>query len=230
MARRPVTRELYAKLLAGFRDAPGNASHAARVADCERRMAKRGWEEGWPVYPWAEPIRKVVEREQREAQEKARAEEVERARQAARVKDAAAEDAQRVHQEEGRLVNAARVNVIVLLNATGRLGPSLQILSTQIQQAIETGGLGPEKASALLRNVASASASMVRAGQIALQLERLYRGDPTQIVGVQAMEMTAEDAVREIEEAQEALTRYQRRGLEVIDGGGPVINVSNGQA
>lgn len=219
MARRPVTRELYAKLVAGFRDAPGNATHAAKVADCERRMAKRGWEEGWPVYPWAEPIRRVIDREKQEEQERKRAEEVERARQAVKVRDDARDDALKTHEQEGQMVKAARVNVVVLLNATGRLGPALQVLSEQIRQRIETNQIEPSEASGLLRNVASAAAQMVKAGQVALQLERLYRGQPTDILGITPTEMTPEEALAEIAAGQEEMKRFQRRGLEVIEGG-----------
>lgn len=219
MARRPITHETYAKLVAGFSDAPGNAAHAARVAGCDPRMARRGWELGWPIYSWAGPIRLVVERKQIEAQEKARAEEVERARQAALVKDAARSDALKTHDEEGRLVKVARVNVIQLLAANARLGPALQVLAERMRQAIENGEVNTRDGSTLMRNLAATAASTVRAGQIALELERLHRGDPTQIIGIQPVEMTTDDAIREIEEAQAALTRYQRRGLEVIEGG-----------
>lgn len=219
MARRPVTRELYAKLLAGFRDAPGNATHAARVADCERRMAKRGWEEGWPVYPWAEPIRKVVEREKLEAAEKARAEEVERARQAAKLKDDARGDALEAHKQEGQLVKAARINVIVQLNALGRIGPSLQVLSEQIRQAIDTGQVPWDEASVLLRNLATAAAQVVRVGHTVLQIERLHRGEPTDILGITPVEMSNDEALQEIADAAEDAQRFRRKGLTVIAGG-----------
>ena len=224
MARRPVTRELYAKLLAGFRDAPGNATHAAKVADCDRRMAKRGWEMGWPVLPWAEPIRKVIDRERIEAQEKARAEEVERARQAAKVRDDARSDALKTHDEEGRLVKVARVNVIQLLAASARIGPALQVLGERVKQAIEGNALSTTEAASLLRSLTTTATQTVRAGQMALELERLHRGDPTQIIGVQPVEMSTEDAVQEIEAAQQALARFKRRGLEVIEGGNEAVS------
>jgi hypothetical protein len=182
-------------------------------------MARRGWTLGWPVYPWAEAIRRVVERKQLEAQEKARAEEVERARQAARQREDARSDAVKTHEEEGRLVKIARVNVGQLLAANARLGPALQVLAERMRVAIEAGEVGVKDGSLLLRNMAATAAATVRAGQIALELERLHRGDPTQIIGIAPVEMSTEDAIREIEEAQAALTRYQRRGLEVIDGG-----------
>ncbi len=220
MAKRPVTRELYAKLVAGFTDAPGNATYAAKVAGCDRRMAKRGWELGWPLLTWAGPIRRVVEQAQLEAQEKARAEEVERARQAARVKDDARTDAMKTHEEEGRLVKVARVNVVQLLAASARIGPALQVLGERVKQAIEANELSATEAASLLRNLSATATQTVRAGQMALELERLHRGDPTQIIGVAPVEMSPEEAVREIEMAQADLARFKRRGLEVIDGGG----------
>jgi hypothetical protein len=171
------------------------------------------------VLPWAEPIRKVIEREQLAAQEKARAEEVERARQAARVKDDARSDAAKAHTEEGQLVKVARVNVIQLLAASARIGPALQVLAEQVRQSIESGEMEVREAGRLLRDLSAATGQSVRAGQIALELERLHRGDPTQILGIQPMEMTTDDAIREIEEAQAALDRFKRRGLEVIEGG-----------
>jgi len=182
-------------------------------------MAKRGWDEGWPVLAWAEPIRKVIDRELLEAQEKARAEEVERARQAARVKDAARDDATKTHEEEGKLVKVARVNVMALLMASARIGPALQVLAEQVKTTIESGDLSAKDATLLLRNFAGATSMTVKAGQVALELERLHRGDPTAIIGFTPVEMSTEDALRELEEGQAALNRFKRRGLEVIEGG-----------
>jgi hypothetical protein len=182
-------------------------------------MALRGWKQGWPVLQWAEPIERVLDREKLAAQEKARAEEVERARLAARVRDDARDDALKTHEQEGQMVKAARVNVLVLLNATGRLGPALQVLSEQIRQRIETNQLDPSEASGLLRNVASAAGQMVKAGQVALQLERLYRGQPTDILGITPTEMSQEEALAELAAGQEEMKRFNRRGLAVIEGG-----------
>lgn len=175
-------------------------------------MAKRGWEEGWPVYPWAEPIHKVIERKQREAQERKRAEDIEAARAAARVKDDATQEAIKVRGEEARMVAAARINVMVLLNATGRMGPALQSLSDQISAAIIDKKVPVDEMSGLLKNVASAAAATVKAGQVALEVERLFRGDPTKIIGVQDTNFTPDEAYEEIMAATEVAQRWQKRG------------------
>jgi cell envelope opacity-associated protein A len=182
-------------------------------------MAQRGWEQGWPIYPWAEPIRKVVERKELEAKEKALAEEVERARQAAKIKDTARDEATQVHDEEGRLVKAARVNVIVLLNATARIGPAYQTLAEKLRVQIEQGDMDPTVASSLLRNLAAASAQMVKAGQTAMQIQRLYRGEPTDILGMAPVEMSLDDALAELKAGQADMERFNRKGLTVIEGG-----------
>jgi AcrR family transcriptional regulator len=182
-------------------------------------MAMRGWLEGWPVYPWAEPIRRVVERKVQEVKEKALAEEVERARQAAKTKEIAKDEATQVHDEEGRLVKAARVNVIVLLNATARIGPAYQTLAEKLRAQIEQGDMDPTVASGLLRNLAAASAQMVKAGQTAMQIQRLYRGEPTDILGIAPVEMSLDEALAELKAGQADMERFNRKGLTVIEGG-----------
>lgn len=76
--RTPLTREFYYLLVEGFRFNPGNATSAARHADCSWRVANHGWEHGWTTKrghgawyaPWAVPIRELVRVEQKQAQTK----------------------------------------------------------------------------------------------------------------------------------------------------------------
>ena len=56
MARRPINADFYDALVDAFRETPGNAHSAAKVArrdprsggSCNRRTALRAWKRGWP--------------------------------------------------------------------------------------------------------------------------------------------------------------------------------------
>lgn len=220
----------YTDLAKAFRDKPGSVNNAATKAKVTRKTAKRAWEVGWPnENPPRIAIKALLAQEEAEAQAKTQMVKNETEAFAATLRQGVRNEALDAREQEARLVKAARVNIANLLVATGRLGPALHALSDQLRVAIEAGGLNPTQASNLLRNLASAATQSVRAGQIVLEIERLHRGDPTAILGITPVEMSPSDAVAEIEAAQEALTRYNRRGLEVIDGG-QTITVTGGQA
>lgn len=59
-----ISKEQYDRLLAAYRELPGNASAASRRAEVTRKTATRAWRTGWPSRKWP-PIRTVLEEEQR---------------------------------------------------------------------------------------------------------------------------------------------------------------------
>ena len=224
-----ITVQQYTALVKAFREKPGSVLNAATKAHVTRKTAKRAWEVGWPEEnPPRLAVRNLLAQEEAEAAAKAQQVKSETEAFAATLRHGVRNEALDAREQEARLVKAARVNIANLLVATGRLGPALHALSDQLRASIEAGGLNPMQASTLLRNLATAATQSVRAGQIVLEIERLHRGDPTAILGIAPVEMSPADAVAEIEAAQEALTRYNRRGLEVIEGGGQTITVSGG--
>lgn len=68
--RRTIDRATYVRILDGFREFPGNAAGAARLAGVDRRTAKRAWLYGWAASDFA-PIKGVIEVEQAEARAQA---------------------------------------------------------------------------------------------------------------------------------------------------------------
>ena len=61
MARCRLTLEQYRRLLEAFREEPGNAARAARIAEVDPRTALRAWHRGWIAPPWARCIEQVVD-------------------------------------------------------------------------------------------------------------------------------------------------------------------------
>lgn len=235
MAKRPYTRTLYDKLLAGFREAPGNASHAARVAGCDPRTARRAWTLGWAaqngeVLPWARPIRDVVAKEaDTAAARRGQEEAIRRERESRRLEaeDAEAEKAREERIEtlklEGNLLKAARQDVLSVLVVAAELVPAMRGLGAIIKGAVfdDEGKprvppqISPRDAMMLLSRHASLVGRGVYAAEAIIQLGRLDRGQPNAIVGVQDADMTDEQIAEEMEAAQGVLARLRKRGEEV---------------
>lgn len=73
MANRIIDQKTYRLLLEAYREKPGNATHAGKVAECDRRMALTGWTDGWPKrFEWAKPIWAVIQDEALAARAKQR--------------------------------------------------------------------------------------------------------------------------------------------------------------
>jgi len=62
--RRVITQEFYTSILQAFRKAPENYRAVAKALKIDWKTAKRGWEEGWPRFTWAPPIKDVIRQEQ----------------------------------------------------------------------------------------------------------------------------------------------------------------------
>lgn len=225
--RRVIDLDFYESLVSAFLAVPGNASAAAREAGCDRRTAARAWSLGWPRKGFA-PIKQRVEDEQRAARARLLRDEQD-AREAKR--DAAAKleadasiDRAKSRAEEARAVRAARANALALQGATARLNRGALALAQRIEAQLlntndEAAKLKPREAVALLRQVAAINRESNDAARLAVQLERLVLGEPDQVVGHVLIDMTPEDARREIERANEALGRATRRGtLAVVAG------------
>ena len=222
MGKRALTRELYDAMVAGFREAPGNASHAARVSGCDRRMAARGWTEGWcRQWAWARPISAVLAEERHAAKQKAA--EAERAAEAA-----AAERAERARQkaieaqaEEEQVLYVGRKDVLGVLVAAAELQPAMRKLARKVTEAIDRDkDISLREAMTVLTRYAQVTQRAVMAADLMLKLSRLDRGEVTErVAGVVEAEYTPEEAAAEIANANEALARAQARGL-VLPGPG----------
>jgi hypothetical protein len=232
MARRALTRELYDSLVIAFREAPGNASFAARRALCERRMAKRGWEIGWPQYPWAKPIKRVLENEKIDAMAQARMATV-RAQEAAEAeRDAARQEAIDAKKQEHQMLKAARGDVLAALVLAAELVPSMRAVAQAVAAACRSPGNGPDgkplppaipapAAMGLLTRHATLIQKAVGAAEAVIQLSRLERGASTVNVGLSAPDedLSMEDALEELEAIEEVLRTAKPGALRALPGG-----------
>ncbi len=212
MARKPVTREFYDSLVIAYREQPGNATHAARRALCERRMAKRGWDQGWPQYPWAGPIKLLMEQEIVSAQAAARTAVI-RAQEAAEgEREAARQEAIEGRKQEQQMLKAARGDVIAALVLAADLVGAMRVAVAAIKEQLQVKDgklpqIQPAVAMALLTRHATLVQKAVGAAEAVIQLSRLDRGASTINVGLGLPEehLTPEQIDEELEAIAEVL-------------------------
>lgn len=201
--RRPYTRELYTKLVRGFREAPGNGSAAARYAGCDPRTARRAWSHGWPNHPWAPPIERVIEKELAD----------EKLRKAAILQETVDHDAelrekQRAELEAAReaelqMLRLARQNVVGCLAVSAKLTPAMMQLADLVAREA-TNVKSPDKALSFLAKHSGLMSRASNAADQILKLSRLDRGEATENLAlVSDDEMTYEEALAELETAGE---------------------------
>jgi hypothetical protein len=227
MARQAVTPEFYEALVAAYRENPGAHSHAASTVGCDRRTAKRGWEEGWqrsvghgrPALPWARPIRDVIADEQAEARRRLAAieerehEVVERER-ALRVhidREKVRQEAVQRRTEWAAATQEARRNAHGVARVVGELLPVVLRKVEGLKADLDAAELTPAKAVHMARELTQAARMANEALHLALQTEHLAVGAPTEIVGVHDMAMTVEEAVRTIIDGRASLERARMR-------------------
>lgn len=197
-------------MIEGFRQAPGNASHAARVADCDRRTASRGWSRGWLTQvTWARPIREVIKEEMESARaERYRLQEQEREQQNQERQKARA-DSVKTNAEEAQAAAIARANGIAVGGIIQGLLRSLIPLTKRLQETMATADLKPREVAKMLGD----TAFIVRQGNSAIltafELERVRLGQPTTVIGVQSHldDVTTDEAVEELIGIERTLRR-----------------------
>lgn len=215
MARRRQTQEAYDAALAAYREKPGVHANAARAAKVEFRTAKRMWEEGWAQVPGAIAIRERLQRDAEEARAEVARQGMLKREQADAMREQARRDAVESHAAEGAMVRLARSDATGLLASVGKLQPALQALAAQLTESVVNGErMGRTEAARMLSALSRVTKEALAAAQIAVELERLHLGAPTQIVGVSDVSgMTSAEAAREIEQAAAALARARKLGL-----------------
>jgi hypothetical protein len=223
--RRPLTREVYDSLLAAYRESPGSIGLAARRAGVCWQLASRAWKgPRWKDYPWAVPIREVLDDERRAALARARDLERERARAEAELADAEREKARREYVEalaqEQQMLKLARADVLSGLALAAELTPAMRQLTRVVQAACapqpdgSPPDIAPAAAMTLLTRHAGLMSRAVAATEAVVELSRLDRGDPTAIFAVQptVRELTYEEAIEELEAGVEMLADLKARG------------------
>lgn len=223
--RKPITREMYARMMAAYREAPGNYDACARNAKVHRDTAKKAWLEGWPLdrYPFAVPLGPVIKREM----EDARALLLELNRNVSledRLKQIENEKKARAHAvksraDEGQLLELGRANVMGTLAALANLQPVIFRMTAKLKDQLEAevlrGDLKPENAMKILRDAGSV-VRMASAGITELmEAERLYLGEPGKIIGVQIQ--SRDQAMETLKRVASIVKRAEEPDDVVID-------------
>lgn len=236
MGRRIVDQELWDALLAAFREEPGNILRAARLCGVTRPTARRAWETGWPNKPWAKvSIKDLVDQERdiarsrlEIAEERAELEEDREALAAEADRERSRQQAIKAKEEEGKLVQLARGATLVNLNNMIRVAPSMAKLIERLGTELLVMADKPTwenrdrgEASSLLRRFALVVRELNAAGHQAMEMERLFLGEPSQIIGVvtDLDRMSMEELTRSAGYTDGVLQRAAKRGLVVLDGG-----------
>lgn len=242
-----MDQDTWDALVEAYRGDPGNHSRAARLAGVQWRTARRAYEVGYPERPWAtKSIKQLLHedaelgraRAQLEA-DRLEVEEERRVTDADRDREAARQHAARAKTEEAVLVSAARAaamrGLAAAIEASGglraamrKVGEELTMMSNEVKPLsaadrtflVQTG----RRFASILRDLASA-------GQVAMEMERLYLGEPTQVVGVKSVEdeATTEELVRMAGYADEVLRRAHERGVVTLPGVAPSSSSRGGE-
>lgn len=215
-----LTKEQYQLVLAAFREHPGRefkrAANAAGLRD--PRCAKRAWEVGWREFPdeRARPIRDVLAQEEEEAAKLAQREEVRRREAAQR----AAQEGDEAVRREAAERRAAMLQLAKGVRGTLAAGlASLQHAGRAIVAVMQT--FGEDSIAELRAMPAKEKLKVARDYTLAVErvtlsyeaVDRIARLDderPTEILGV---EVSMEEAAREIEAAHRTLALAREEGL-----------------
>lgn len=231
-----VDQVTYNTLLDAYRDDPGNHSEAARRAGVTRRTAKTGWFSGWPDRPFgSKAIKDLLEEEKTIAgarmqleDERAVLEEDKAFLAAEADREAQRQRAIKVREAEAAMISGIRGAtshaVVAALQTAGGLKSAMTRLSSELEQIAGQGPLSAKEVghlSAIMRRYSSTLRELAAAGQIAMEMERLYMGEPSQIVGVLSDydSMPLDDLVKAAGYQDQVLRRAAERGLVVLEGG-----------
>ncbi len=212
-----VTREFYDNLVNAFRNEPGNASHAARKAGCDRRMAQRGFDRGWsPAIAWARPIRQVLEEDKEAARSAQRKLEEEHHRMASNEREKARADSVAALAQEGQMIKAGRVTTLNALVTVAGLLPAIKSLADALTADVAAGvTISPGMKMRVIKDFSSVVRQLVSASNELVVAERASKGEPSKIIGIDinSATMTVDEAVREIKEVTELYALAKERGL-----------------
>jgi len=233
MSYRPITPDIYENLLKAFREDPGNASHAAKRAGCDRRMAARGWAQGWtPHKPWARSIKLVLEEEQQAVRAEQRRLEEEQRNAGKLERERARQDSISALAQEGQMIKAGRITVLNGLATIASMLPAIKAIADKLSADVQAGHVpAPAVSMRLLRDFSTVVGRLVTASQQLVEAERASKGEPSKVIGLvdATGAMSVDDAVREIQEATALMNLAKARGLITDDGAPPAgSNGSNG--
>lgn len=217
-------------MVAALRELNGNVEGTARQAQVGRKLARRAWQTGWPSAGFRAVKDLLREEEVAARAEQRRLEEAEK-RKTAEERDKARSDAIAAMAAEGRILALARNDVQGALACANVMLPALRALAEAIATSLQADPtqISPAKGVELIQRYSVAVKSLTQAGEQLVRAERLHKGEPTDILGVQhsASEMSVEEAVREIQTTVGLYELAKRRGLIAPDEADPNQPASN---
>lgn len=222
MAYRDIDREMYDKMIVAFREFGQNYAKVSRVVGLGSRTVKKAWEEGWPKKNF-KPIKESIADDQLAARSS-----IEQAQQMAidereKMLNEARDNAIRSRKQEGQMTQMTRggaINVLAmalkLLKASGPLVREIEeeILS-ELAKPKEERSLDVKGMMDMLERISRYTHQGSTLADVAMRLERLYLGAPETILGVQVEEMTPQQAMVELREAEAALARFDAGVIDV---------------
>lgn len=222
---RPITIELYEKVLRYFRENPGDAAGCAISCGIHVKTARRLWKGPQSrLWPYAVPASIVIQKER--AEKEARDE-----REKEKTRLALAEQSERakkLHEDamkfEENGMQVARVDTIQGLAACSQMGKGIGVLAKRIGQALETADsktpVDVHAGTKLIKEWVAAVRSLTETASTLIAIDRAAANLPKASTVLEVASATVEDATREVEAAQRALARATARGLVVHEGGG----------
>lgn len=236
MGSRRLDEAIWNKVLEAYRLDPGNHSAASKHALISRKSAAQLWDRGYPRQPWGQkPIKQLIQEDIEIARARAQ-HEVEReelqedqaALEAERDREAVRQHAVQARKEEAVLVVLARQASVRALAAAASTAEGLKAIMTRIGKEFELiAGAGPMTKKEILdmsnvaRRYSATLREIVTSGQMAMEMERLYMGEPTEIIGVttELDQLPMQELVKMAGYQDQVLQRAAARGLVVLDGG-----------
>jgi len=216
MARRAYTKELYDKLVRGFREAPGNFSHASRVSGMGRTACKLAWECGWPKRTWAPPIKQYLAKEKELIRaERQKQLEIDQATEEL-AREKSTKDAINAQAQEAAGSAAARANSLALANVIGRVTIACIPLSERVATMLRDDNFAftPQTALRLFSSVAYVVRQGNEALRLALEIERLRVGEPTSVLKLVAEDLSIDDVASQLTHMQRTLQRAVEKGVQ----------------
>jgi hypothetical protein len=219
-----VSRAAYSRIVAAYRDRPGNATAVAAAAGVSRHIAERAWIRGWRNRDrswWGRPVRDVIAEEFTVARAmlspRAPSEDAKTRAAIVQVVGDARSDLAQSRALQGRSARMARTSGLALQGVLAKLLQGASLVAARLQPMLADGTFSARESMAILRSIAWITREANAAMQIADDLERRALGEPDAILGIAAV-MTVEEAERELAEAAKAYARLCGRGRAPVPG------------
>lgn len=128
-------------------------------------------------------------------------------------KNAARIDAMEQQSDEALLCRISRQNVLAAQAFINVSWKNAKVLATVITEAVQNGELNAKQALAFSKDLIHSTKEVNEATKLALQMDRLRTGDPTDIVRVDSEPLNIEEAARDIQHIANQFELAKRRGL-----------------